>query len=156
MCTKPVRRSNINLSKSNFDRICDDVGITSSYALTPNEGLVIYNFYNLPLPRVCISWQTAQTHFAASHLGLCCLYIFLFRMHSSCSTSANFKASYTPARQICYPTTFRQVGYPRHSARLVTLDILTDWLTSRQIGYLRHLDKLVTLLTFSHNDYPRH
>ena len=26
-CTKRVRRTNINLSKSNFDRISDDVGI---------------------------------------------------------------------------------------------------------------------------------
>ena len=28
-----------------------------------NEGLIIYmyNFNNLPLPRVCLSWQTAQT-----------------------------------------------------------------------------------------------
>ena len=33
-----------------FDRICDDV-----------ESLIIYNFYNLPLPRVSLSWQTAQT-----------------------------------------------------------------------------------------------
>ena len=27
MCTKHVRRSNINLSESNFDRICDDIVI---------------------------------------------------------------------------------------------------------------------------------
>ena len=26
-----------------------------------NEGLIIYNFYSLPLPRVCLSWQTAQS-----------------------------------------------------------------------------------------------
>ena len=29
--------------------------------------------------------------FAASHLGLRCLYMFLFRMHSACSTSAYFE-----------------------------------------------------------------
>ena len=26
-----------------------------------NEGVIIYEFYNLPLPKVCLSWQTAQT-----------------------------------------------------------------------------------------------
>ena len=36
-----------------------------SYSITNycivNEGLIIYDFYNLPLPTVCLSWQTAQT-----------------------------------------------------------------------------------------------
>ena len=38
-------------------------------------------------------------HFAASHLGLCCLYMFLFCMHSAYSTSAyfEFQTSYAPA-----------------------------------------------------------
>ena len=49
MCTKRVRRTNINLSKSNFDSICDDVGIASSYASFGDlsKGLIIYEFYNL-------------------------------------------------------------------------------------------------------------
>ena len=40
-------------------------------------------------------------HFAASHLGLRYLYMFLFRMHSACSTSADFEfeTSYCPASQ---------------------------------------------------------
>ena len=50
--TKRVRRSNINLSKSKFWH----------YLWAPCEdGLVMYDFYKLPLPRVCLFWQTAQT-----------------------------------------------------------------------------------------------
>ena len=30
MCTNSVRRTNFDISKSNLDRVCDDVGITSS------------------------------------------------------------------------------------------------------------------------------
>ena len=30
VCISRVRRPNLHLSKSNFDRICNDVGITSS------------------------------------------------------------------------------------------------------------------------------
>ena len=30
-------------------------------------------------------------HFVASHLGLCCLSMFFFRMLSACSTSAYFE-----------------------------------------------------------------
>ena len=44
-----MRRSNINLSKSKFDGICVDVGITSSYTPSLNEGHDHIHFYNLPL-----------------------------------------------------------------------------------------------------------
>ena len=48
MCTKCVRRTDIYISKSNFGRICDDVGITSSKFVTNkrkmNEGLIIIFF----------------------------------------------------------------------------------------------------------------
>ena len=53
------------------------------------KGLIIF-FYNLPLPRVCISWQTVQTLMRRRVLRrliwVYAVYLFLFRMHSACST----------------------------------------------------------------------
>ena len=48
MCTKPI---NLNPILTEFD---DD-------RHPPVKGLLKYNFYNLPLPRLCLSWQKAQT-----------------------------------------------------------------------------------------------
>ena len=64
---------------------------------------MVYNFYNLPLPRVCLSWQTAQTlmrrrilrHLIGSML-FHSLYIILFGMHSACSTSVYFESCLRP------------------------------------------------------------
>ena len=52
-----------------------------------NEGLIIYDFITLSL--ILVTAQTDEKlRFAASHLGLRYLYMFPFRMHSACSTSA--------------------------------------------------------------------
>ena len=45
--------------------------------------LIIYTFYNLPLPKACSVDPDEKPRFAASHLGLWCLYMLLFRMHSA-------------------------------------------------------------------------
>ena len=91
-----------NFFSLNFDRICDYVGITSSFApfddLSPinvNKGLIINTFlYSTITKSVFILANIADPdetpRFAASHLGLRCLNMFLFRMHSACSTSAYY------------------------------------------------------------------
>ena len=84
-CKIRVRRTNINLSKPNFDSICDPppqrhpLMICHKFAQM-NEGLIVYIFnYELPLLRVCKDILANSTdadetsRFAASHLGLRCL-----------------------------------------------------------------------------------
>ena len=96
MCTKLECRTNINLSKSNFDRICDDVGITSSPSpinAKRMRAMIIYNFYNLQLSRVCSSCQTVQT------LTRCCLSQHLIWVYAVCKCS--FFACIQPDPQVC-------------------------------------------------------
>ena len=80
-----VELNNINISKSNFGRICYDVGITSSKFVTNkrkmNEGLIILILYNLPLPKVGLTWQMMRRRVCGVSSGSTILYMFLFRMH---------------------------------------------------------------------------
>ena len=56
MCTKHVRRTNINLSKSNFYKISNGVGRHTwcmIHECKVNDVLIIYDFNTLSLLRVC-------------------------------------------------------------------------------------------------------
>ena len=86
MCTKRVHWTNIHLSKSNFDWICDVIVIGTLWGFITNqckvnEGLVIYDFYNLPLPRDWLSWLTAQI------LMRCCILHRLISVYAVCICS---------------------------------------------------------------------
>ena len=65
-----------------FRQICNDVGITSTSALSPNEGLIIYNFIIYYYQEFVILANSADPDetppFVSSHLGLRCLEMFLF------------------------------------------------------------------------------
>ena len=93
MCTKRVHRTNINLSKSSFERTCDDVGTCITSLIICH--LLRARSYTMFTKRVFILANSADPdetpRNAASHLGLCCLYMSLFRMHPPCSTSAYFE-----------------------------------------------------------------
>ena len=102
MCTKRVRNTwtNINLSKSNFDRISDDVGITSSEAPSPINTkwmrawsyrlFIIYHYKEcVHLGKQRKPWCDTAFCGVSSGSTLFVLFImFPFRMHSACSTSA--------------------------------------------------------------------
>ena len=66
-------------------KVCVEPILTSLNPISHRSYTIFYN-------RVFILVNSADPdetpRFASSHLGLRCLYMFLFRMHSACSTSA--------------------------------------------------------------------
>ena len=107
--------------------MCDDVGITSPYAPVHerkvNEDLIIYEcyLYNLPSPRVCLSWQTAQILVSCrvlwrliwvSAVCICSLYDTLnFRLFLNFGfLQTAYISAYAVCKQFikyCYTTVFR-------------------------------------------------
>ena len=98
MCTERVRRTNMNISKSNVDRLCVMMLVSPHHRhphmichqLTKREwgawSITVFfcRFYHY---QDCVYLKANNgdndetPRFATSHLGLLCLYMFLFRMH---------------------------------------------------------------------------